>query len=225
MKGCCVWDLAAGTNHSVFLADSSGMKPDIFYCGKQPGFVSILLSVSVWIELVMMFNTEKKISDWSSHMNGVVFFVLFFASFNSNYNDQKKKKMMGIYQVPRVRPVSWFKIQNSMNVRWKCHCTLRQGLPLANIIWKLKRKTEKREGYSMFPWNMATGNCLSDWPHGKQRLGLVWQAVLSIKDDSLHFVCSFTIKRSGDQDSDVSMREICYSARVNETEHTISFRG
>ena len=165
MKGCCVWDLAAGTNHSVFLADSSGMKPDIFYCGKQPGFVSILLSVSVWIELVMVFNTENKISDWSSHMNGVVFFVLFFASFNSNYNDQKKKKMMGIYQVPRVCPVSWFKIQNSMNVRWKYHCTLRQGLPLSNIIWKLKRKKRKKRrlyhvpmkhGYWELPVSLAS---------------------------------------------------------------------
>lgn len=37
MKGCCVWDLDGGTNHSVFLADSSVMKPDVFYCGKQPG--------------------------------------------------------------------------------------------------------------------------------------------------------------------------------------------
>lgn len=154
-------------------------------------------------------------------------FSVVVASFNSNYNDQKMKKMMGIYQMPSVHPVSWLKIQNSMNMRWKYHCTLRQGLSLEKIFESLKKKKEKKreEGYSIFPWNMATGICLSEWPHGKQRLGLVWQAVLSIKDGSLHFVCNSTIKRTGDQDSDVSLREICYSARLNEAEHTISYRG
>ncbi|XP_005106198.1 alsin isoform X2 [Aplysia californica] len=36
MKGCMVWDIAAGTNHSLFLGDSTMMKPDVFFCGKQP---------------------------------------------------------------------------------------------------------------------------------------------------------------------------------------------
>ncbi|XP_050388946.2 alsin isoform X1 [Patella vulgata] len=36
MKGCYVWDVAAGDSYSVFLADSSGMKPAVFYCGKHP---------------------------------------------------------------------------------------------------------------------------------------------------------------------------------------------
>ncbi|XP_067686605.1 alsin-like isoform X2 [Haliotis asinina] len=36
MRGYYVWDIAAGDSHSLFLTDSSGMKPDVFYCGKQP---------------------------------------------------------------------------------------------------------------------------------------------------------------------------------------------
>ncbi|XP_071103612.1 alsin-like isoform X2 [Haliotis cracherodii] len=36
MRGYYVWDIAAGDAHSLFLTDSSGMKPDVFYCGKQP---------------------------------------------------------------------------------------------------------------------------------------------------------------------------------------------
>ncbi|XP_041374852.1 alsin-like isoform X2 [Gigantopelta aegis] len=36
MKGCHIWDVAAGNTQSLFLADSGSMKPHIFFCGKQP---------------------------------------------------------------------------------------------------------------------------------------------------------------------------------------------
>nr|KAG5713439.1 hypothetical protein BaRGS_024987 [Batillaria attramentaria] len=62
MRGCCVWDLAAGTNHSIFLADSSSMKPDVFYCGKQPGAVYELASSerAFYQELVKINTTLLK---------------------------------------------------------------------------------------------------------------------------------------------------------------------
>ncbi|GFO44565.1 alsin [Plakobranchus ocellatus] len=35
-KSCTAWDVAAGENHSIFLGDSAGKTPEVFYCGKQP---------------------------------------------------------------------------------------------------------------------------------------------------------------------------------------------
>ena len=131
MKGCCVWDLAAGTNHSVFLADSSGMKPDIFYCGKQPGFVSILLSVSVWIELGVMFFHWKE-NQWvikPYEWGGLFCFVFLF-------------HLIVIMMIRKRRGWWWFIrcpgstlwVDSKYRTVWtwdeKYHCTLRQGLPL-----------------------------------------------------------------------------------------------
>ena len=36
IKGATVWDIAAGSDHSIFLGDSCVEKSDVFYCGKQP---------------------------------------------------------------------------------------------------------------------------------------------------------------------------------------------
>ncbi|XP_052825972.1 alsin isoform X1 [Octopus bimaculoides] len=36
VANCLVWDIAAGDNHSLFLTDSGGFHPDVYYSGKQP---------------------------------------------------------------------------------------------------------------------------------------------------------------------------------------------
>ena len=36
---CVIWDISAGSNHSIFLMDHADMKdsrPDVFYVGKHP---------------------------------------------------------------------------------------------------------------------------------------------------------------------------------------------
>ena len=36
VANCLVWDIAAGDSHSLFLTDSGGFHPDVYYSGKHP---------------------------------------------------------------------------------------------------------------------------------------------------------------------------------------------
>ncbi|CAE1150413.1 ALS2 [Acanthosepion pharaonis] len=63
VANCLVWDIAAGENHSLFLTDSGGFHPDVYYSGKHPSDSKTTYSSMIKTTKPVALNSLRK-SGW-----------------------------------------------------------------------------------------------------------------------------------------------------------------